>query len=122
MEDPIYREIFLERLNSRVKQGVLERPSLEARLVNPLCGDEVKIEVRIENNVVQEAVYSGNGCVISQVSASYIAEKIEGLSLEEVRKIKADDILEILDISLSPSRLKCALLSFEVLKTLPELP
>src|SRR3989344_4977514 len=120
MEDPIYREIFLERLSSRVKQGVLERPSLEARLVNPLCGDEVKIEVRIENNVVQEAVYSGNGCVISQVSASYIVEKIEGLSLKEVRKIKADDILEILDISLSPSRLKCALLSLEVLKTLPE--
>lgn len=117
MEDLIYREIFLERLAAKVKFGSLQNPEIQARLVNPLCGDEVKIEMKIVGGKIVEAVYSGNGCVISQVSASYIAEKIEGMGLSEVKQLKAGDILKILDINLSPSRLKCALLSFEVLKS-----
>src|SRR5260221_14594589 len=116
MEDKLYREALLDRLSSAVNQGVLERPDREARLVNPLCGDEVLIQMIVKNGLIEQALYSGNGCAISQVSASFLAEKIEGKSLAEVKKLKNNDILKLLGINPGPSRLKCALLSLQVLK------
>lgn len=116
MVEDLYREVLLERLDNPVNQGVITDPELEARLVNPLCGDEVLLQMRVKNGIIEQAVYSGNGCAISQVSASFLAEKIEGLTLTEVKQIKESDILNLLEISPGPARLKCVLLSFEVLK------
>ena len=118
IEDSLYREILLERLANPVNQGVLDEPDLEARLVNPLCGDEVLIQLKIKNRTIEQAVYSGNGCAISQVSASFLAEKIIGKNLTEVKKIKSGDIINMLEINPGPARLKCALLSFEVLRAI----
>ncbi len=112
----LYREALLERLANPVGQGILENPDLEARLVNPLCGDEVVLQMRIKDGVIGQAVYSGNGCAISQISASFITEDIQGKKLEEIRKISKNDILNWLGINPSPTRLKCATLSLEVLQ------
>ncbi|HSX58097.1 MAG TPA: iron-sulfur cluster assembly scaffold protein [Candidatus Saccharimonadales bacterium] len=112
----LYRELLLERLENPINQGVIDKPDLEARLVNPLCGDEVTIELKVKNNIVEQAVYSGNGCAISQVSASFLAENIEGKTLEKIKKIKNNDILKLMGINPSPSREKCATLSLEVLQ------
>lgn len=116
MKTDLYREVLLERLANPVNQGVLEKPDLEARLVNPLCGDEILLQLKVINGVIEQAVYSGNGCAISQVSASFLAEKIEKKKLSEVVKMRKSDILFLLGIKPGPARLKCVLLSLEVLR------
>ncbi|MBI5053575.1 MAG: iron-sulfur cluster assembly scaffold protein, partial [Chloroflexi bacterium] len=84
---------------------------------NPLCGDRMRIDVRVrEDNKVKEVAFSGQGCDISQASASMLTEHIIGKSLDEVKQLSKDDILELLGIELGPVRLKCALLSLKVLK------
>jgi len=112
----LYREVLLERFNNPTNQGVLEKPDLEARLFNPICGDEVLIQLKVNNGIIDQAVYSGNGCAISQVSASFLAEAIEGEKLEKIKKLNKNDILGWLGVNPGPSRLKCALLSLEVLQ------
>ncbi len=116
----IYREALLERLANPVNHGVLDKPDLEAALVNPLCGDEVKIGLKINKDTIEQAVYSGNGCALSQVSASFLAEKVEGQKLSELKKIKESDILELVGVTPGPARQKCLLLPFQVLKKLLE--
>ncbi len=69
-----------------------------------------------ENNRVKQALFSGHGCAISQASADLLMEKIQGKTLEEVKQLNKQDILDLLGIELSPVRLKCALLSLKVLK------
>lgn len=115
-EDLLYREVLLERLASPVGQGLLKHPDREARLVNPLCGDEVLIQLKVKKGIIEQAVYSGNGCAISQVAASFLTEKIQRKTLSEVKKIKNNDILTLMGINPGPSRLKCALLSLQVLQ------
>lgn len=115
-KESLYREVLLERLANPVNQGVLDKPDLEARLVNPLCGDEVLLQLSVKNGVIEQAVYSGNGCAISQVSASFLAEKIQGQKVSFVENIKKQDLLGLIGIQPGPARLKCATLAFEVLR------
>lgn len=116
MSENLYRELLLERLANPVNHGVLDKPDREARLVNPLCGDSVLLQMSVKNGIVEQAVYSGNGCAISQVSASFLAENIQGQKLSFVENIKEEDLLKLVGIDPGPARLKCALLSLEVLK------
>ena len=82
-----------------------------------MCGDKLRIDVRLdENKRVKEVGFTGRGCAISQASASMLTETIMGKTLDEVKQIGKDDILEMLGIELGPVRLKCALLSLKVLK------
>lgn len=116
VEDRLYREVLLERLENPIAQGTLAKPDLEARLVNPLCGDEVLIQLKVKKGLIEQAVYSGNGCAISQVAASFLVENVQGKKVEKIKKINKNDILNLLGINPGPSRLKCALLSLEVLQ------
>lgn len=116
IEDQIYREALLEVFQNPKNRGEISNPDLEAKLLNPLCGDEVKLQIKLgKGKVIEKAFFSGNGCAISQASASLLAEKIEGKKLSETRKLEANDILELIGIDPTPARLKCALLSLEVL-------
>ena len=84
---------------------------------NPLCGDHIRIDLRVGvDNVVKEAAFDGHGCAISQASADLLLELIIGKSVEEVKKLTKEDLLEMLGLELGPVRLKCALLSLKVLK------
>ena len=86
-----------------------------AKLGNPLRWDEVKLQIKLEKGTVKKAAFSGNGCAISQASASLLAESIQGKKLSDVNKLRGNDILELIGINPSPSRVGCALLSLEVL-------
>jgi nitrogen fixation protein NifU and related proteins len=84
---------------------------------NPLCGDHIRIDLRVdEAGRVTEAAFDGHGCAISQASADLLLESVIGKSLEEVRALTKDDLLDLLGLDLSPVRMKCALLSLKVLK------
>jgi nitrogen fixation NifU-like protein len=115
--DDLYREQIIDHYKNPRMKGVLDPHDISYEDDNPLCGDRLRIDVRLgADGRVSEAAFSGQGCAISQASADLLTESIIGKSLEEVRGIGKDDILEMLGIELSPVRLKCALLSLKVLK------
>jgi nitrogen fixation NifU-like protein len=116
MSDDIYREIILDHYKNPRNRGKLDPHDFTYEDVNPLCGDEVRIDVRVEDDKIKEIAFSGRGCAVSQASASILTEMVEGMPLDEVKAITKDDLLDEIGIPVSPARLKCALLSLKVLK------
>lgn len=115
--DDMYREVILDHYKNPRNKGTLDPADFSFEDDNPLCGDRIRIDVRVgEDNKVKEVAFSGQGCAISQASASMLTEHIIGKSLDEVKQLNKDDVLELLGIELGPVRLKCALLSLKVLK------
>jgi nitrogen fixation NifU-like protein len=111
-----YRETILDHYNQPRNWGVVSPANIDHEENNPLCGDRLRLTVRVEDNKIVELGWSGEGCAISQASASMLGETLVGKTLEEARAITKEDILEMLGIELGPVRLKCALLSLKVLK------
>lgn len=115
--DDLYREQIIERYKNPAYRGHLEPHDIYFEDDNPLCGDHIEITIRVNgDNMVSEAAFDGKGCAISQASADLLVESIHGKSLDEVKAMNKDDVLDLLGIELGPVRLKCALLSLKVLK------
>ncbi len=115
--DDLYREQIIDRYKHPQKRGTLDPHDYTYEDDNPLCGDRIRIDLRMgADGRVREAAFSGNGCAISQASADLLVESVVGKSLDEIKALGKDDILEMLGIELGPVRLKCALLSLKVLK------
>ncbi len=114
--DDLYRENILEHYKNPSNYGILQDPDISYTDSNPLCGDEIRIDINLDNNKVKDVRFQGKGCAISKASASMLTEMIEGMSLEEMKEITKEDIMEVLGIKLGPVRIKCALLSLKVLK------
>jgi nitrogen fixation NifU-like protein len=115
--DDLYREQIIERYKSPLYRGHLDPHDIQFEDDNPLCGDHIEITIRVNGDEkVTEAAFDGKGCAISQASADLLVESIHGKSLDEVKAMNKDDLLDMLGIDLGPVRLKCALLSLKVLK------
>lgn len=115
--DDLARQLIIERYKSPHHRGTLNPHDISYEDDNPLCGDRIRIDIRLdENNRVREAAFSGHGCSISQASADMLVESIIGRDLEDVRALTKEDVLDMLGIELGPVRLKCALLSLKVVK------
>ncbi|HUZ83420.1 MAG TPA: SUF system NifU family Fe-S cluster assembly protein [Gaiellales bacterium] len=114
--DDFYRENILDHYKNPRNSGHLEQPTLTAEGINPLCGDELSVELLIDDGVVSDVRFNGHGCAISQAAASMISEVAKGRAVDEVRNLGAEDVLEELGIPLMPIRLKCALLSVNLLR------
>jgi nitrogen fixation NifU-like protein len=115
--DDLYREIIVDRYKNPQFRGSLDPHDISFEDDNPLCGDHIRIDLRVdENGIVKEAAFDGHGCAISQASADLLLESVVGKSLDEVKKLTKDDLLEMLGLELGPVRMKCALLSLKVLK------
>lgn len=116
ISDKIYREHIMELYKSPRNYGILENPTNEKSETNSSCGDEVTIQLIVENGKIKDAKFHGTGCVMSLVSSSMLTDKIKGMYLEEAKKLSKDDILKILKIKINPSRMKCVLLPLEALR------
>jgi NifU-like protein involved in Fe-S cluster formation len=117
MDDILYREEILERYHAARYRGRLERPDLHAELDNPLCGDRIRLELAVgSGRRIGRVLFDGHGCVISQVAASLLAERLEGIGVDEARRLSADEAVQLLGIRLSPMRLNCGLLAWRVLQ------
>jgi|SRR5687767_13094077 nitrogen fixation protein NifU and related proteins len=115
--DDLYREVIIEHYKNPGYRGKLDPHDISFADNNPLCGDHIQIDLRVDTNgVVTDARFDGHGCAISQASADLLMESVIGKPLDVLKKLKKDDILEMLGIELGPVRLKCALLSLKVLK------
>jgi len=115
--DDLYREIILDRYKNPLMRGTLDPHDHSYEDDNPLCGDKIRIDLRVgPDDVITEAAFSGRGCAISLASADLLVESVVGKTLAEVRQLAKEDVLDLLGIELGPVRLKCALLSLKVLK------
>ena len=115
--DDFYRELIVEHYKNPAYKGTLDPHDYSYEDENPLCGDHIRVDLRIdENGIVSEALFSGHGCAISQASADLLMETIVGKPLSEVKNMTKETVLDLLGIELGPVRLKCALLSLKVLK------
>ena len=114
----VYSEIILDYYRHPRNKGTLEHPQISSKDSNPLCGDIIEMQLELDkNNSVRDVRFNGQGCAISQASASMLTELVKGKAIDEVRKISKEEILSLIGGQLSAVRLKCALLSLKVLKT-----
>lgn len=111
-----YRENIIEHYKNPQNHYEMEDASISAHDLNPVCGDEVTVWLKIEDQVVQQISFQGSGCAISQAATSMLTDDLVGLTLDEVRAIDQDEIREMMGVPLSPVRLKCALLGIKVIQ------
>jgi nitrogen fixation protein NifU and related proteins len=115
--DDLYREQILEHYKRPHHWGELEHPDLEFYDTNPLCGDELKVQIRVADGKVADVAFSGHGCAISQASASMASDELIGMDVDKLVTLDRDFVLDLLGIDISATRMKCALLSLKVVKS-----
>ncbi len=115
----IYREIILDYYRNPRNFGKLEKFDIDAHDTNPLCGDEIEMQIKVgDGQKIEEIRFTGKGCAISQASASMLTELAKGKQLDWVKGVAKEDVFKMLgNPDLGPSRVKCALLGMKVLKT-----
>jgi nitrogen fixation NifU-like protein len=115
--DDFYRDYILDHYRSPRNFGTLEQPDATAEDVNPLCGDQIRVELKLDDGKISDVRFSGKGCAISQASTSMLLESVKGMKLADVAKLPKDAVLENVGIGISPARMKCAMLGLRVLKS-----
>ena len=116
--EDIYQEHILDHFESPYHKGHLAHPTCCHRDKNPLCGDVIELQLKIDaNDRVSEAYFDGKGCAISQAAASMLMQEVEGKSLSEVQKFTGEEMLDLFGARLTPNRQKCCLLSWRVLQS-----
>jgi nitrogen fixation NifU-like protein len=117
MNFEMYQDNIMDHYESPSHRGTLEHPTFEIRDLNPLCGDEVRIQARLDDESRLVAVrFEGKGCVISLAAASMLMEEVEGKTLGEVKKMGRQAMLDLLGVPLTMMRVKCAMLPLRALE------
>ncbi len=116
MSSDIYKDIILDYYRNPRNFGELQNPDVRAKDSNPLCGDIIEMQLKINDGKVEDIRFQGKGCAISQASASMLTELAKGKSLDDAKVLGKADVLELLGIDPGPTRIKCALLGLKVLK------
>ncbi len=117
-DQELYQEFIIELFKNPLNYGTIADADYKAEMYNTACGDRVVIYLKVKDGKIIDAKHDGNGCAISQASASLFTEHIRGMGLEQVKKLGKDDVLGLLklDLSRNPTRIRCALLPLDALK------
>lgn len=111
----MYRELILDHAKHGRNWGLLDNPDFDHEEDNPLCGDRLHLTLKVEDGIIREVGWDGDGCAISQASASMLGEMLIGMPLEEARKLDKQVVLDMIGIPLTINRVKCATLSLKTL-------
>jgi len=114
--EDLYREHILDHYGNPRNQGRLEDADISCEWDNPVCGDTVRLDLRLTDGRVSEVRFDGQGCIISMASASMFTEEIRGKTVEELQALRDEDVFEMLGVPLGPSRANCGLLPLRVLR------
>jgi len=116
MGSDMYRQQILDHYKNPRNYGELDDPDFTHVGENPSCGDTIQVDVRLKDDgdTIEYVAFSGDGCAISQASASMLTERLQGKSLAELDGLDTDDITEMLGVDISPMRIKCAVLARQV--------
>ncbi|VVB99738.1 Iron-sulfur cluster assembly scaffold protein IscU 2 [uncultured archaeon] len=114
--EQMYRENILDHYKRPHNRGNLARPDSEGFDSNPVCGDEVRMQIQVKGGKISEIRFDSTACAICTASASMITDEVKGAPLQQARKLSKERVLALLGIDPGPARLKCALLPLKVLK------
>jgi len=114
--DDIYTDILLENYKHPKNWGVPSSYQLTNKLANDLCGDELEVYITLDNNRVKDIHYTGHGCAICLGTMSLLTEKIMDWSVDQIKDLKEEDILKLINMKSDSGRKKCATLSLDVIK------
>ncbi|QZA87552.1 iron-sulfur cluster assembly scaffold protein [Salinarchaeum sp. IM2453] len=114
----IYRQQILDHYKNPRNYGELEDPTYSHIGENPMCGDEIQVDVQIDetNGTIENIAFQGDGCAISLAAASLLSEELQGENIETLQEMDRDDIIDLLGVEISPMRVKCAVLAEKVLQ------
>lgn len=112
----LYQDHILDHYHNPRNFGELAAATHRASALNPTCGDELSLELNIEDGIIKDVGFTGKGCAISLASASLLFEETKGKPAAEAKMLAPEDVLKLSGLAISPGRLKCALLSLETLK------
>lgn len=110
-----YRENILEHYKNPHNFGHLSGAHVTSEEINMSCGDRIVIELVVQNGVISDIRFSGEGCAINRASASMLTDKVRGMRTKDVMKLSLADVESLLGTTLTPSRVKCALLPLEAI-------
>jgi nitrogen fixation NifU-like protein len=116
--DELYREQILEHYKRPHNFGRIENADLEFEDTNPFCGDEQHVTIRLdEDGRVAEIAFEGQGCAISTAATSLLTDELVGKTREELLALPKEEVLDLLGIEISATRMKCAMLGLKVVKS-----
>lgn len=115
--DDFYKDFILDHYRNPRNFGSLENPDATAEDLNPLCGDQIRVDLKVEDGKVADVRFAGKGCAISLASMSMLSETLRGMPLEDVARLPVERIVENVGIGISPARMKCATLGLKVLRS-----
>jgi nitrogen fixation protein NifU and related proteins len=115
-EDEIYKENILDHFRNPRNFGKVENPTIQNHVYNPVCGDKIEVSAVVDNGVIKDIKFFGKGCAISIASASMLTEKIKNMTMDELKNLKEEEILEMIGVPLGVVRMKCGLLGLKTLK------
>jgi nitrogen fixation NifU-like protein len=116
--DDLYREEILSHYKRPHNWGELSDADLEFEDFNPLCGDQLRVQLKVsEDGTIEDLRFDGHGCAISQAAASMASDEVKGMKVDQLLRLDRDFILELLGIDISATRIKCALLSLKIIKS-----
>ncbi|NEU55322.1 Fe-S cluster assembly sulfur transfer protein SufU [Halorussus sp. MSC15.2] len=118
MGSDMYRQQILDHYKNPRNYGELEEKTFSHAGENPMCGDEITIDVQLDEDdeVIERVAFRGDGCAISQASASMLSKELKGMSVAEMQELDRDDVIDLLGVDISPMRVKCAVLAEKVVQ------
>lgn len=112
----LYSENILDHYQNPRNRGEIADRTTRVFENNPLCGDTIQMDLKIKNGTIENIAFIGNGCAISQSAMSMLGEEVKGKKISSLKKMKTDKVYNLLQVPISPGRVKCALLGYATLK------